>query len=242
MPEYIWYFFVYAFLGWCSEVCFAAVNSGKFVNRGFLNGPLCPMYGIGVCLIALCLGPLGENPLLLFAGAVVLTTALEGITGLLLEKLFHQRWWDYSNVPFNLGGYVCLKFSLLWGLACLLILKVVHPGIARMISLIPPLVSAIALPLLFALLIADTITTVLSVRKLNAHLEQLERLSTRIRAASDDIGEKVSDATLALMAKQAVLLSHIKGDEKRLLRAFPGMRSLRHPEWLEKLKGQLMKK
>ena len=122
-----------------------------------------------------------------------------------------------------------MKFSLLWGLACLLILKVVHPGIARMISLIPPLVSPYQ-------------DHVLSVRKLNAHLEQLERLSTRIRAASDGIGEKVSDATLALMAKQAMLLSHIKGDEKRLLRAFPGMRSLRHPEWLEKLKEQLMKK
>ena len=137
LVDYIWYFFIYAVLGWCAEVIFAAVNTGKFVNRGFLNGPLCPMYGVGVAVIVFCLSPLEDNVWLTFLAAVVLTSGLEWITGFVLEKLFHQRWWDYSGLPFNIGGYICLKFSLAWGLACLLILKVIHPGIAALVHHIP---------------------------------------------------------------------------------------------------------
>ena len=92
LVDYIWYFFIYAVLGWCAEVIFAAVNTGKFVNRGFLNGPLCPMYGVGVAVIVFCLSPLEDNVWLTFFAAVVLTSGLEWITGFVLEKLFHQRW------------------------------------------------------------------------------------------------------------------------------------------------------
>ena len=143
LVDYIWYFFIYAVLGWCTEVIFAAVNTGKFVNRGFLNGPLCPMYGVGVAVIVFCLSPLEDNVWLTFLAAVVLTSGLEWITGFVLEKLFHQRWWDYSGLPFNIGGYICLKFSLAWGLACLLILKVIHPGIAALVHHIPFMLSCI---------------------------------------------------------------------------------------------------
>ena len=85
------------------------------------------MYGVGVAVIVFCLSPLEDNVWLTFFAAVVLTSGLEWITGFVLEKLFHQRWWDYSELPFNIGGYICLKFSLAWGLACLLILKVILP-------------------------------------------------------------------------------------------------------------------
>ena len=111
----LWIFFVYAFLGWCTEVGYAALRTGRFVNRGFLNGPVCPIYGFGMVIVLFTLEPLAENILLLFLGSVVLTSALEWITGLVLEKLFHQRWWDYSDEPFNVGGYICLRFSLMWG-------------------------------------------------------------------------------------------------------------------------------
>ena len=127
-------FFVYAVLGWCAEVAFAAVNSGRFVNRGFLNGPWCPIYGFGVVIVVLVLTPVEENTAMLFAGAVVLTSALEWITGCVLEKAFHARWWDYSGLPFNIGGYVCLKFSLMWGLACVLVMRVLHPTVMFLIA------------------------------------------------------------------------------------------------------------
>lgn len=87
----VWIFIIYAFLGWCSEVAFAAVNKGKFVNRGFLNGPVCPIYGVGMLIVVLCLWNLRDRPLLLFLGSALLTTALEFVTGFVLERNFVQR-------------------------------------------------------------------------------------------------------------------------------------------------------
>ena len=108
----ILYFFVYGFLGWCTEVIFAAFKQHRFVNRGFLNGPYCPIYGCGVVIVVAVLTPLKENLFFLFVGSFLLTSILEYITGFVLEKVFHNKWWDYSNLPFNIKGYVCLKFSI----------------------------------------------------------------------------------------------------------------------------------
>lgn len=120
MYQLLWIFFIYAFLGWCTEVSYAALKTGRFVNRGFLNGPVCPVYGFGVVIVLWVLEPLRGNLLLLFLGSVALTSLLEWLTGFVLERLFHQRWWDYSQEPFNLGGYICLRFSIAWGWpACL---------------------------------------------------------------------------------------------------------------------------
>ena len=88
--EALWYFFLYAFFGWCCEVCFAAAKDGVFVNRGFLNGPVCPIYGVGVTLVVLCLTPVRDNVLYLFIGSVLLTSALEWVTGFVLERVFHE--------------------------------------------------------------------------------------------------------------------------------------------------------
>ena len=107
MYRYLWSFFAYAFLGWCMEVSFAALTSGRFVNRGFLNGPVCPIYGCGAVIVLFCLEPLKDHLFWLFVGSVILTSALEWLTGFVLEKIFHERWWDYSDMPFNLGGYIC---------------------------------------------------------------------------------------------------------------------------------------
>ena len=135
--RFLWIFFIYAFLGWCTEVSYAALVTGRFVNRGFLNGPVCPVYGFGVVIVLTCLTPLANNLPLLFLGSVVLTSALEWLTGFVLEKLFHQRWWDYSDQPFNLSGYVCLRFSIAWGFACLFVVKLLHPTVLLFIRLIP---------------------------------------------------------------------------------------------------------
>ena len=104
-------FFIYAFLGWCIEVIYCGLNEGHFINRGFLNGPVCPIYGAGGVCVILFLTPIKDNIPLLFVGSAVLTSAMELITGYLLNKIFHARWWDYSDAPFNVGGYICLKFS-----------------------------------------------------------------------------------------------------------------------------------
>ena len=133
----ILYFFVYGFLGWCTEVIFAAFKQHRFVNRGFLNGPICPIYGVGVTLVIACLEAFQSNLLLLYISSVILVTVLEGVTGWAMDKLFHNKWWDYSKLPFNIGGYVCLLFSLIWGVACVFIVYFVHPLIHHVLSLIP---------------------------------------------------------------------------------------------------------
>ncbi|MEG0156126.1 MAG: putative ABC transporter permease, partial [Anaerovoracaceae bacterium] len=133
----VWYFLIYGFLGWVVEVCFHALAQGKLVNRGFLNGAICPIYGFGVVLVVWILEPVASHGILLFAGATVLCSVLEWITGFILAKAFHQRWWDYTDEPLNIGGYICLRFSLMWGLACVFVVKLIHPSIQWLLDLVP---------------------------------------------------------------------------------------------------------
>ena len=109
------YFLIYSCIGWCLEVIYAAATTGQLVNRGFLNGPVCPIYGFGMIIVLFALTPLQHSILLLYIGGVILPSALELVGGWALYKLYHTRWWDYSDFPFNIGGYICLEFCLLWG-------------------------------------------------------------------------------------------------------------------------------
>ena len=111
------FFLIYSCTGWCLEVIFAAATTGQLVNRGFLNGPVCPIYGFGMVIVLFTLTPLQDSVLLLYIGGVILPSALELVGGWALYKLYHTRWWDYSDFPFNIGGYICLEFSLLWAWA-----------------------------------------------------------------------------------------------------------------------------
>lgn len=188
----LWIFFIYAFLGWCTEVSYAALHTGKFVNRGFLNGPVCPIYGFGVVLVLRALEPLSGNTPLLFLGSVVLTSLLEWLTGFVLEKLFHQRWWDYSEEPFNLGGYICLRFSLMWGLACLFVVKIVHPTILWGIQAVPHTLGWVLLGVFAAGMAVDLAATVRTIARMNRQLSQLDELAGRLRAVSNDLGEHLA--------------------------------------------------
>lgn len=196
MYHFLWIFFIYAFLGWCMEVSFAALVSGTFVNRGFLNGPVCPIYGFGVVIVLSCLEPLKESLLLLFVGSVVLTSALEWLTGFVLEKIFHQRWWDYSDEPFNLGGYICLRFSIAWGLACLFVVKILHPSIMLLVRLIPHTLGLVLLGVFAAVMAVDLVATVRTIAKINRSLGQIDELAAKIKSASNEFGENLADKVL----------------------------------------------
>lgn len=192
----LWTFFVYAFLGWCTEVSFAALTSGRFVNRGFLNGPVCPIYGVGVVIVLFFLEPLRKNTVLLFVGSVLLTSLLEWLTGFVLEKIFHQRWWDYSNEPFNLGGYICLRFSIAWGLACLIVVDIIHPSIVWLIHLVPHTLGLILLALFSAGMLVDLAATVRTIARMNRQLTQLDELAGRIKALSNELGENLAERVI----------------------------------------------
>ena len=200
---FLWIFFIYSFLGWCLEVCFFALNTGKFVNRGFLNGPVCPIYGFGVVIVVLCLTPLMENTLLLFLGSVLLTSLLELGVGFALEKLFHQRWWDYSDEPFNLGGYICLRFSVAWGLACLLVMEIIHPSVLWLIRHIPHTLGLVLLACFVSVMAVDLTATVRTIARINRSLGQIDELAGRIKALSNDLGENLADRVLDAAEKGA---------------------------------------
>ena len=189
--ETAWVIFIYSFLGWCAEVVFAACRRGIFVNRGFLNGPVCPIYGFGVALVLGLLEPVKSSFLLLFFGSMLLTTALEFIIGFIMESFFHDKWWDYSNNPFNIKGYVCLEFSIIWGLACVLVVDVIHPLIQKLIDAIPVNVGWWLIWILAAIMAADALITLIELLKLPKRFKAVEELEKMMTAVYDTVGEKV---------------------------------------------------
>lgn len=199
--ELAWIFIIYAFIGWCTEVSYAALDTGKFVNRGFLNGPYCPIYGCGVVIVVAILTPLKESLLILFIGSFVLTTALEFVTGYILEKVFHNKWWDYSDKPFNVKGYICLKFSILWGLACTFIMDVLHPLIYKAITWIPFIPGVILLSILMCVFIVDCCITVSTILKFNKRLKIMDEMAASIHKLSDEIGENIYENVTGVIEK-----------------------------------------
>lgn len=196
------YFFVYGFLGWCTEVGFAAAKQHRFVNRGFLNGPICPIYGVGVSIVIAFLTPYKSNLIILYVASVVLVTLLEGITGWAMDKIFHNKWWDYSNMPLNIGGYVCLLFSVLWGIACVFIMQILHPVIHRLLAIIPQPLGIVLIVVLGIVLFADLYVTASAIFKFNRQLESLERIAAELHEISDQIGEEIYEKTIAAVEKQ----------------------------------------
>lgn len=264
----ILYFFVYGFLGWCTEVIFAAFKQHRFVNRGFLNGPICPIYGVGVTLVIACLEAFQSNLLLLYISSVILVTVLEGVTGWTMDKLFHNKWWDYSKLPFNIGGYVCLLFSLIWGVACVFIVYFVHPLIHQVLSLIPHTAGIALIAILGIALLSDMIVTTSAIVKFNQYLELLKHITDELHAISNQIGselyqnvmhvldmqessrQKLDDVKLEVSEEIRMQIVELKtraqnlGEKvpkpaRRLLKAFPKLESRNYKAQLELFRQKL---
>ncbi len=194
------------------EVAFHAVTMGKVVNRGFLNGPLCPVYGCGVVMVLSVMNIIGEatgmetdlrkaSALLLFAVGIVFTTLIELIAGFLLDKLFHARWWDYRDRRFNLNGYICLEFSIVWGLAIAFVLRVVQPFFEDVVGKIPVVAGRIMLVIMYAVFVADLIITVMTILKLNKQLEHMKAMESAILRLSDGMSEVIATGTMKTVDK-----------------------------------------
>ncbi len=233
------YFLFYSFIGWCLEEAFVAADTGEIVNRGFLNGPVCPIYGCGALLVILLLSPISQNILLLYVGSVLLTSLLEYLGGLALEKIFHTRWWDYSNIPFNLQGHICLKFSLLWGLACLVLIKLVHPTVEKTLNLIPFTAGNAIILILGAVMIVDLIVTVISTLHMNRYLKELDRIAALLRASSNQLGTVISKEALELRERYDKLADAYHKSTARLIKAFPDMKSLHYNDILNEIKNKI---
>lgn len=136
---------IYSFFGWVWETCYVSVKSGKFVNRGFINGPLCTIYGFGAVSVYVILRPFSDNLLYLYLGGVVVATALEYVTAVLMESIFHTSWWDYSDNKFNFQGRICLGASLGWGAFTVILFKVLHPLVESIVIFYPVYVGEIGI-------------------------------------------------------------------------------------------------
>ena len=195
------FFLIYSCLGWCVEVVYAAATTGQLVNRGFLNGPVCPIYGFGMILVLFFLTPLEDDLLLLYLGGVILPSALELVGGWALYKLYRTRWWDYTDKPFNIGGYVCLEFSLMWGLGAMVMVKVIHPTLAALVNIIPPLVGFVLMCLLYAVYASDVVATAIAASDLARELDALEKVADSMHAVSDAMTELLGTTALDMDQK-----------------------------------------
>lgn len=197
-----WYFLIYSFGGWVVEVIFHAVALGKVVNRGFLNGPVCPVYGFGVLAVFAMINTLQSSGYqmsdgMIFLFGIILATIVELIAGWLLDVCFHARWWDYSDKPLNFHGYICLEFSIIWGLAIVFVVKVFQKYVEN--HTLPHADSTfgwILLVILYCVYLADFIVTVAVIRGLNKKLTRLNKIRSDMRIVSDKISDTVANTTI----------------------------------------------
>lgn len=196
-------FLIYSILGWISEVIYGFIFEKKFINRGFLIGPMCPIYGFGAIIMMLYLTQYRENPLTVFIMGAVICTVLEYITSYLMEKIFKARWWNYSNYKFNVNGRVCLYLSCLFGLGGVVTVCFINPIIINLIKLIPNTIMLIISSILFILFLLDVITSFNIINKVKLTAQNVAKDYT------EEINKKVSE-----ILKNKIFQS-------RILKAFP---------------------
>ena len=254
MNEILALFFIYAMLGWVLEVVFCSVKDGKFTNRGFLAGPWCPIYGFGGLLMVHLLTPLDHSALLVFLGAMAIASTLELVGGWALEKIFHQRWWEYDDMPFNVGGYICLAYSLAWGAGGVILMRALHPAVLDVLSLIPGTFLLAFNGVMVLMVGVDLAASVQAALKLGHQLELLNRASAEFKSLTDKWSEDIGTSAIDLQGDAERLVDKAKSEladarqkleelaslpksSARLLTAFPNMRSQRHAEALEIMKA-----
>lgn len=244
--HFIW-FTLYGIIGWIWEVIICSIPAKRFVNRGFLNGPYCPIYGAGAMLVIIFLSGIA-NPVLLFFVAAILTCTLEYITSWAMEKLFHAKWWDYSDKFLNINGRVCLLGAVAFGTLSVVVVNLLHPIVEMYTLKLPDLAISIIALSLFALLLTDTVYTVTSFSEFNAKLHELnEKLNSALSSANGQrksISEKIQKHELYLRVTEAYMGRNKKFNlqERRLIKAFPKMRSTRYNDALDKIRYLIFNK
>lgn len=263
--QLFYYFFIYSVMGWAMETVLVSSREHRFVNRGFLNGPLCPIYGVGMCAIIVALTPYQDRLTDVFLGGMIVATAIEYFTGWLMEKLFHAKWWDYSDKKFNFQGRVCLQISIAWGVLSLAIVKIVQPPIAGLVGRLPVSAGEVILYVLLAFFLADVVQATWSALRLSKRIRSLElvkqdlhrlyrnsalyenkeelrrkletsRLSELLAELSENAGQKHKSHVDQLKKTYAAHTDLRSRSQRRLLKAFPTMRSLNLPKTLESMK------
>lgn len=209
-------FITYSFVGWVWESFYCSIKDRHFVYRGFLMGPYCPVYGIGVTAVLLLVPSDSGTLLNLYFNAVVIVTIIEFITSWLLEKLFNMKLWDYTNVPLNIDGRVAVPVSLFWGVGCLLLIKVINPvfqGVIHSFITKTNGIGPIILGLIFA---ADVITTFIFTLTTKKDVESVIDESDKENAAVKEFRWKHLVSNRKSSVGRNKVLNYMKGKRKNL--------------------------
>ncbi|MGL4849792.1 MAG: putative ABC transporter permease [Clostridium sp.] len=258
MEEFILYFTIYSFIGWIVECIYCAIIDKVWVNRGFLNGPVCPVYGVGSICVVWGLSGFKNNIVVLFLVAVVVTTIVEYITAVALEKMFNLKWWDYSTYKFNYKGRICLLNSVLFGLGSVVLVKFIQPFIKEFVEVAKieyGIYLVIALTLIF---VVDFVITLLSLINMKNVLERLCVIKDEFKLLEVTI-EKFNESEFKksfyklkekkdgkdVKGKIEEFYSKIKdlkensAVQKRILRAFPNVKSIKYGKSFKDIKLNL---
>ena len=264
--EVILYFFIYSVMGWLWETVYCSLKAGKFVYRGFLAGPYCPIYGFGIIMVLYFIEPFHSNLLLLYLFSTIIVTLLEFFTSYFLEKIFHTTWWDYHNVPFNIQGRIALPVSAFWGVGCVLVVRVIHPFVTKIVESLYNSFGVIIPGAILCIMGIDTVFSLLNMFSLQKFLKdfhvRLENQAKNLKSSLKIREQHFNDFIEAEINKKNILHEKIKEkrlhekenlemklntrklkfNEKRLLNAFPNIKlkrlsDLKNPrELLLKLK------
>ncbi|MDY3919497.1 MAG: hypothetical protein SOZ59_10945 [Candidatus Limivivens sp.] len=211
--QWILFFYFYCFCGWIWESCYVSVLKKHWVNRGFLHGPLLPIYGFGAVCVLWVTIPARESIPLVFLLGMTGATILEYLTGELMERLFNVRYWDYSNHRFNVKGHICLACSIGWGFFSVALIEVIHAPVERLILRIPAAWAAVAAVLITAGFAADTVVSVreaLDLKELLKKVTQNSQEFQRIQKRVDVLIAVVEDDKEKFRERLEQNLDHVK--------------------------------
>ena len=185
--ELIWLFLIYSFLGWMLETILAATEQRRFVNRGLINGPLCTIYGVPIVILTI----FGQELTLfwLFLGAMIVATVTEWISGHMIERFYHERWWDYSNVKWNLDGYICLPASLVWGVLGTISMRWGNGLLIRLYGFLPEGIGHLLVWILAGMLVLDVTATIFALSGIGRSTQKWEAVDSWFTSISLRIGQ-----------------------------------------------------
>ena len=230
--EIIIYFITYSFLGWVMESIFRSISERKIINTGFLKGPFCPIYGVGAIIMLLFLKRFSDNLIVLFIVSVVVLTIWEYLVGVLLEKLFHTKYWDYSNNKFNFQGRICLMNSIFWGILGLVFVKYIHLLIESLIEKIDFRILIFVYSILGIVILVDAISSIIKVKNIKVTLEKIEKLNYEIKEKLKE--ENVQYLIEQLKYKRNKTILRLYKNVYRLKKAFPAINTKEITEVLSK--------
>ena len=231
------YFIIYSIAGWALESIYRSLCERKIINSGFLIGPFCPIYGTGAIIMLLFLEGFKENILVLFLISFLVLSIWEYLVGVLLEKSFKTKYWDYSDHKININGRVCLFNSICWGILGILFIEYIHPFVEKNIQFINPLYLNIMIIIITVLFIIDTIISIITTINIKVALDKVEELNEQIKVKLEeiknlnskeikaDIIENMQNKIDDLKKKKNKLFRRLYRRVYRLKKAFPDIQS-----------------